>query len=277
VESTTISTDKAAVGGKAKSRFGGGGGFGAQKDSLGIYSSGFTGIGGDTTGMGAGGFGGFGKRAAGGPAAKKNQQVEQAPAPNGLRIMGYAKDDQALMEFKDNLMKWEGDPKIEKVYFSEANTEQVPITEMEQARVADRAITRAAAGPATGEDSGRRGGFGSFGGGLGGRGGGATRPNANANMYNPYVEKVVFFKMDLLLKPLATPAAPNAGAAPTSPFGSALFKNKDAAGDAAGDAASGDAAGKTKENPFLKFRNKNKGKGAEDGSSKKSSGAADEG
>ena len=248
VETTLITKGANAAGAKGRPKFGGTGGLRG-----GINSSGFTGI-----GSGAAenrmGSGGFGRKAS--PGKKSGQPTVQAPSPNGIRIMGYAKDDQALMEFKENLMKYEGTPtlKIHHVHFSEANTEPVPITEMDVARVADRQITRSSATAGTDKTERRSGGFGGFGNAAGGS---ATRPSSPSTAYNPYIEKVVFFSLDVQFRPFPQ-VAPAGKAAPS-------FKKKTGGAEGAagttgtaGDAAAGDAgdAGKAADNPFAGFKKK---------------------
>ena len=266
VETTTITDTKGGpgTGDKSRSRFGGGGG-GLRPNTLGINSTGFPGISSGASEVRLGG-GGFGRKAESG-GKKTQQQGVQIPAPNGFRIMGYAKDDQALMEFIDNLKKYEGTSlKIYGVHFSEANAEPVPITEMEQARVADRPIARSGTATAgASNEERRRGGFGA---GLSGAVGGMPgRSSTTTNLYNPYVEKVVFFKLDVRFQPFPEPP-PEKDAAPT-PFG------KKAIG-AEGEGEGGETAGeKTKsKNLFEKLKNKDKEQGA---TPPKSRGELDEG
>ena len=267
VETTSITKGvQGAAAGKSRSGFAKGGS-GLRPNTLGINSTGFTGISSGGSEARLGGSSGFARKAEG--ASKKSpQQVVQIPVPNGFRIMGYAKDDQALMEFLDNLKKYDGtSPKIYEVYFSEANAEPVPITEMELARVADRPIARSGTGGlGTSGEERRRGGFGSS---LSGNAGGMpTRSYTTSSYYSPYVEKVVFFKLDVRFQPFPEPAAPPKGAE-AMPFGKKVI-------GAEGEGEGGETAGeKTKrENPFGKLRNKDKEKGA---NPLKSRGELDEG
>jgi type IV pilus assembly protein PilM len=276
VETTIIAQGGSGAGGeKSRSRLGGGmdderrrsrrdGGGTLRPDTLGgITSTGFTGISSGASEARMGADGGFGRRNQG-PGKKAQQPVAQAPMPNGIRIMGYAKDDQALLEFYDNLVKYDGTtPKIEKVYFSQANAAPVPITEMDVATVADRPIARSSSSLAGTRDEERRGGFS---GGAGGRSPG--RSPAASNMYNPYVETVVFFKLDVQFVPF--PAAPEQPAPGASPFGTRL---KGGEGEGEGE------AGGDKANPFSRLRDKNKGADTETDTNplKKARGEADEG
>jgi len=263
VETTTISKAGSGTGGeKSRSRFGGGG-TGLRSNTPSINSSGFQGI--SSGASEARLVGGAGFRRKGGAGAKKTQQQgSQVPDPNGFRIMGYAKDDEALMEFVDNLKKYklEGtSPTIYEVHFFEANAEPVPITEMEVARVADRPIARSSTTSGTSDE--RRRGFGSS---LSGAVGMPGRSSTTSSMYNPYVEKVVFFKLDVQFRPFPPPPPPEKAAA-TTPVGKKVEG-----------AEGGEAAGKKgkRTNPFAKFREKTQGQDGEANPQKKSPGELDE-
>jgi len=170
----------------------------AAGDSLGINSTGFPGISAGSSPGTAGRFGGLNRRSQRGRGNQQNTPAVTVPTVNGFRIMGYAKDDEALMEFIDNLEKYDGeDPEIYEVHWSEANVEPVPITEMQNARVADRAVSRSAtASNSRSEEDGRR----MFGGGNLGGGGFSRRSTTSRTPYNPYVEQVVFFQLDIQFK-----------------------------------------------------------------------------
>ncbi|MCX6575280.1 MAG: hypothetical protein NTV82_02680, partial [Candidatus Aminicenantes bacterium] len=258
VETTTISKSGPGTGGeKTRSRFGSGGA-GLRQTTLGINSTGFPGISSGASESRLGSGGAFGRK---GTAAKKTpQQGAPLPNSNGFRIMGYAKDDQALMEFYDSLKKYRDEgstPQIYDVYFSEANAEPVPITEMELARVADRPIA-ARSSTSGGTSTERRRGFGSnFSTAVGGPG----RSSTPTNLYNPYVEKVVFFKLDIRFQPFPEP--PPEKTAATTPFG------KKVEGTEGGDVAA--EKGKRK-NPFSKSTEKGQDKEKEANPLKKSRG-----
>jgi type IV pilus assembly protein PilM len=270
VETTLLTKDgSGASSDKGRSRFGGGG-TGLRSNAGGINSTGFPGISSGASDSRVA-TGGFGKKTEG-PGKKSQPQGAQVQIPNGFRIMGYAKDDDALMEFIDNLKKYRDEgssPKIYGVHFSQANAEPVPITEMEQARVADRPIARSSTASGMGSnEEGRGGGFGrSLSGAVGGTPG---RSSTTSSMYNPYVEKVVFFRLDVQFQPFPEP--PKEQAAAATPFGK---KAKGAQGE------SGEATGeKAKDkNPFSKLRDKNKDTGTdtETNPQKKPRGELDEG
>lgn len=209
----------------------------AGSSSTGVNSTGFPGISsGSSSGIASRSFGGFAKK----QRRTKNQTpTVTVPRVNGFRIMGYAKDDEALMEFIDNLKKYDGEePKIYKVHFSEANAEPVPITEMQKARVADRVVSRSTTSSrGSGNEDGRR----SFGTGLRGLGGNLnTRRATPVPTYSQYVEQVVFFQLDIQFE---GPPAPQ--------------QNQQQEGTAGAAGAAGQNAAP---NPFLRFKNfRNKG------------------
>lgn len=101
-------------------------------------------------------------RLGGGQQGQQQQAQAQAPdAPNGLRIQGYAKDAEALIEFINRL---KGDESFKQgVHFDEATVREVPITEMDMAPLKFEATVRASGGAGGAIDGGafrRRGGFG---------------------------------------------------------------------------------------------------------------------
>jgi len=129
------------------------------------------------------------------------------------------------------------------------------------ARVADRPIARSSTTSGTSDE--RRRGFGSS---LSGAVGMPGRSSTTSNLYNPYVEKVVYFKLDVQFVPFPPPPPPEIAAA-TTPFGKKVE-------GAEGGAAAGEKGKRT--NPFAKFREKSQDQGEDANPLKKSRGELDE-
>ena len=122
-------------------RFGVTRGRGAQPKARGVTVAGFPGL--APVAQAARQPGGRGRGASAAP-----PRIVAPASPNGYRILGYAKDPEALTEFIDRLRNH---PAFEAgVHFDEANVEKVPITELDNARVSHG---RAVAGERTDEGS----------------------------------------------------------------------------------------------------------------------------
>ena len=152
-----------------------------------------------------------------------DRQARSAPPPaaNGLRIFGYARDKDALIEFIANL-KAENAFTPEGVLYDEAWFQMVSVFEMDDARVAESAAM-ATSGGAFGlgeeERGGRLSGFGRGGG--TGMYGGAGR--ATASTYPVYGETVISFVLDVqfpetIKKPGPEPAPGEKGPEVTNPL-----------------------------------------------------------
>ena len=119
----------------------------------------------------------------------KDSTTTAPPSPNGIKILGYAKDSDALLEY---IKRLKDSGKFDQgVYFKENNVERVPISELDNARIA-----------AAGGNVGVSG----SGSGVGGRGAVPATPGGP-------METVVFFRVDLQFAPYTGEAvgpAPNA-------------------------------------------------------------------
>jgi type IV pilus assembly protein PilM len=188
--------------------------------STGVNSTGFTGLNPASSMAQAGPQprrnkdegGGIGSRLGTTSATEDPSKVPGPPAPNGYKIMGYAKDPDSLTLFINRLKETKRfSPPGGGVFWSEATIEQVHISELDNARIVQQ---HAAAAPSASSSSSDREGRGGALRIASGGGGSSTSRGAGSAPVGGFLpgESVYFFRVDVQFAPPPAPVAGTGGA-----------------------------------------------------------------